>query len=47
VADARRVLIADYAESVRELLLPLFDKTYAGRGYVCLLYTSYAADDLF
>jgi DNA-binding NtrC family response regulator len=34
VADARRVLIADDEESVRELLAAFFDKTYAGRGYV-------------
>jgi DNA-binding NtrC family response regulator len=34
VADARRVLIADDEESVRELLAVFFDKTYAGRGYV-------------
>lgn len=34
MADARRVLIADDEESVRELLAAFFDKTYAGRGYV-------------
>jgi DNA-binding NtrC family response regulator len=34
VSDARRVLIADDEESVRELLAAFFDKTYAARGYV-------------
>jgi two-component system, NtrC family, response regulator AtoC len=34
VADARRVLIADDEEPVRELLAAFFDKTYADRGYV-------------
>ena len=34
MSDARRVLIADDEESVRELLAAFFDKTYAARGYV-------------
>jgi DNA-binding NtrC family response regulator len=34
VSDARRVLIADDDESVRELLAAFFAKTYGERGYV-------------
>lgn len=32
--DARRVLIADDEESVRQVLATFFEKTYADRGYV-------------
>ena len=34
MADARRVLIADDEESVRELLAAFFDKTYRDRRYM-------------
>ena len=34
MSDARRVVIADDEEAVREVLTTFFEKTYAGRGYV-------------
>jgi DNA-binding NtrC family response regulator len=34
VSDARRVLIADDEESVRQMLAAFFEKTFADRGYV-------------
>jgi DNA-binding NtrC family response regulator len=34
MSDARRVLIADDEESVRQVLAAFFEKTYADRGYV-------------
>ena len=34
MADARRVIIADDEESVRQVLTGFFEKTYADRGYV-------------
>jgi DNA-binding NtrC family response regulator len=43
VADARRVLIAEDDDSVRELLAAFFDKTYADRGYVVEAVTDGAA----
>ena len=33
MSDARRVVIADDEESVREVLTAFFEKTYAARGY--------------
>ena len=34
MSDARRVLIVDDEESVRQMLAAFFEKTYADRGYV-------------
>lgn len=34
MSDARRVLIADDEESVRQMLAAFFEKTFADRGYV-------------